>query len=168
MESQDLWLTVGRAALVYAFTLFVIRILGKREVGSVTAFDFLVALMLGEVVDEIVFGDVSVTKGFLAIGSIGLLHYINSWASFRSKIVDRVTGAEPTVVVENGQLKRGAMAHERLSEEELESELRMYGIDDLKEVKRATLEPNGQISVIKQDWAKELQKRDINSVLTKA
>ena len=47
-------------------------------------FDFIVALMLGEVVDEAIYGDVSMVKGLLAIAVIALWHLINSWASFKS------------------------------------------------------------------------------------
>jgi uncharacterized membrane protein YcaP (DUF421 family) len=60
-------LTAARAAAVSVFMLIVIRALGKRTVGNFSAFDLLVALMLGEVVDEIIYGDVLFTQGAVAI-----------------------------------------------------------------------------------------------------
>ena len=57
MDTSELLATAGRAFAVYAMLLVVIRVLGKREVGNFTAFDLLVALMLGEVVDEINYGN---------------------------------------------------------------------------------------------------------------
>jgi uncharacterized membrane protein YcaP (DUF421 family) len=57
METQELLLTALRAAAVYVLMLVVIRLMGKRTVGNFTAFDLLVALMLGEIVDEIIYGD---------------------------------------------------------------------------------------------------------------
>lgn len=161
MDPQDLMLTALRASLVYFYLLLVVRILGKREVGNTTAFDFIVALMLGEVVDEAIFGDVSMVKGLLAITVIGAWHLINSWASYKSKLVDKITGAEPTVLVEGGKFKQDALAKERLNEDEVFSEMRQMGIDDLKEVKKATLEPSGKISFIQEEWAKTLQKGDL-------
>lgn len=89
MDPQDLMLTALRASLIYFFLLFVVRILGKREVGNTSAFDLIVALMLGEVVDEAIYGDVSMAKGMLAIGVIAVWHLINSWASYRNKTVQR-------------------------------------------------------------------------------
>lgn len=56
METQELLLTAQRAAAVYVLMLVVIRLMGKRTVGNFTAFDLLVALMLGEIVDEIIYG----------------------------------------------------------------------------------------------------------------
>jgi hypothetical protein len=44
------------------FTLM--KLLGKRTVGNFTAFDLLVALMLGEIVDEIIYGDGPWDSGF--------------------------------------------------------------------------------------------------------
>jgi uncharacterized membrane protein YcaP (DUF421 family) len=161
MDVQDLLMTALRATIIYFFLLIVIRLLGKREVGSSSAFDFMVALMLGEVVDEAIYGDVSMWKGFTVIAVVALWHVINAWASYKSKTIDRLTGATPTVLVEDGKIRQDALAKERLNEDELWSELRLMSIDELKEVKTATLEPNGKVSVIKQEWAKTVQKGDL-------
>ena len=161
MDPQDLLLTAVRASIIYFFLLLVVRVLGKREVGSASAFDFIVALMLGEVVDEAIYGDVSMVKGLLAIAVIAIWHLVNSWASFKSRTIEKLTSASPTVLVENGQIKQDALAKERLNEEELYSQMRLMEIEDIQEVKKATLEPNGQISVIQEDWAKPVQKGDL-------
>jgi uncharacterized membrane protein YcaP (DUF421 family) len=63
--------------------------------------------------------------------------------------------------VKNGQIQRKNLAKERLNEDELLSELRMMGVDDVKEVKQATLEPNGKVSVLQEEWAKPVQRQDL-------
>ena len=131
---------------------------------SPPAFDLIVALILGEVVDEIIYGDVTMLPGVVAIGVTALWHLVNSWASFKSAFIDKLTGASPTVMVKNGQVQRKNLAKERLNEEELLSELRMMGVDDIKEVKQATLEPNGKISVLQEDWAKPVQRQDLTEL----
>jgi len=161
MDPQDLLLTAVRTTVVYFFLLLVVRLLGKREVGNTTAFDLIVALMLGEVVDEIIYGNVSMVKGMLVIGIVALWHLINSWTSFKSKFIDKLTGASPTILVENGEIIRQNLAKERLNEDELFSEMRLMGIDKTEEVRQATLEPNGKISVIKHEWARPIQKSDL-------
>lgn len=161
MDLQDLLLTALRASLIYFFLLFIVRLLGKREIGHASAFDLIVALMLGEVVDEAIFGDVSIVKGLLAIGVIAAWHFVNAWLSYRSKTIEKLTSAVPTVLVKNGQFLEENLAKERISHDEVWSELRINSIDDLSEVKAATLEPSGSISVIQEDWAKPLQKSDL-------
>lgn len=164
IDWNELLYTALRASFVYVFLLIVVRLLGKREIGNTTAFDLIVALILGEVVDEIIYGDVTILQGVVAIGATAVWHLVNSWASFKSQIVDKITGASPTVVVKNGEIQRKNLAKERLNEEELLSELRLMSVDDIKEVKLATLEPNGKISVLQEDWAKPVQKQDLTEL----
>jgi uncharacterized membrane protein YcaP (DUF421 family) len=103
MDPQDLLLTAVRATIIYFFLLIVIRVLGKRSVGAIGAFDLLVALMLGEVVDEAIFGDVSMVKGMLAITVIAVWHFVDEWATYRSKRISRLTEGEPTLLIKDGQ-----------------------------------------------------------------
>ena len=63
--------------------------------------------------------------------------------------------------MKNGRIQHKELAHERLNEEELYAELRLNGIDDVKEVKQATMEPNEQVSVLQEEWAKPVQKQDL-------
>jgi uncharacterized membrane protein YcaP (DUF421 family) len=141
--------------------LIVVRLLGKREIGATSAFDLVVALILGEVVDEIIYGDVTMLQGVIAIVVVALWHVVNSWASFKSQFIDKLTGAPPTVVVRNGEIQHKNLAMERLNKEELFSELRLMGVDNVKEVKQATLEPNGTVSVLLEEWAKPVQRQDV-------
>jgi uncharacterized membrane protein YcaP (DUF421 family) len=166
IDINELLYTALRASFVYFFLLLIVRVLGKREIGNTSAFDLIVALILGEVVDEIIYGDVTILQGVIAIGVVAIWHLVNSWASFKSEIIDKITGAPPTVLVKNGQIQRKNLAKERLNEDELLSELRMMGVDDVKEVKQATLEPNGKVSVLQEDWAKPVQRQDLTELKT--
>lgn len=161
MDPRDLALTAARAVAVYAVMLAVIRLSGKRTIGSFSAFDFLVALMLGEVVDEIIYGSVSMPQGFIAVGVIALLHYGNSWLTYWDHGFGHILEGSPTVVLEKGQLHYPGMRAERMNEKDVLSELRLQGVDDLREVKVAVIEYNGQLSVIRQDWAEPVQKADV-------
>lgn len=164
IDWTELLYTALRSTFVYVFLLTVVRLLGKREIGNTSAFDLIVALILGEVVDEIIYGDVTILQGVTAIVVVAIWHVVNSWASFKSEFIDKLTGAPPTVLVKDGQIQRKNLAKERLNQEELLSELRMMGVDDVKEVKQATLEPNGKISVLQEEWAKPVQRQDLTEL----
>ena len=161
MDPQELLLTAIRGVGVYVLMLVVIRLLGKRSVGAFSAFDLLVALMLGEVVDEIIYGDVSFLQGVVAIVVIAVLHYVTGWAAYASKALDHILEGSPTVIIRNGELDRKGLAAERINEEDALSFLRLHSIDDMREVKLASVEPSGQISIIKEDWAEAVQKGDL-------
>lgn len=165
MDIKELALTAGRSLVIYAFLLVVVRGLGKRTVGNFSAFDLIVALILGEIVDEPIFGDVPMAQALLAIVVVAALHFGNEFLSSRSAAFDRLTGGGSTVLVRNGTLDRRALALERINEEELMSLLRMQSIDDLADVREARLEPSGQVSVLKTDDAKELRKGDLKRII---
>src|SRR5688500_6593131 len=116
VDTRELLLTAGRSVAVYALMLFVIRALGKRTVGNFSAFDLLVALMLGEVVDEIIYGDVRFAQGAVAVVAIAGFAYLDSWLAFASRRMESVLEGTPTVVVRDGEFDRRGMRDERMNE----------------------------------------------------
>ncbi len=161
MEPRELILTAARAFAVYVLMLMVIRALGKRTVGNFSAFDLLVALMLGEMVDEIIYGDVRFLQGTVAIVAIGAVAYADSWLVYVSKRAETLIEGRPTVVVRDGALDRRGMRSERMNDSDVLGHLRAQGILDVREVHLAVLEHDGSVSVIKQPWAEPAQKADI-------
>lgn len=164
MELSPYFLTAGRAFGVYIIMLVVIRLLGKREIGAFSAFDLLVALMLGEVVDEIIYDEISFSQGMVGILAIASIQYLTGWLSFLFPSWAKILEGESQVVIQDGQLQQTSMRRERLSRKEIEALLRELNIEDLNEVKTGRLETNGKLSVIKQRWAQPLTKQDIKNL----
>ena len=154
-------LTAARAAAVYVLMLIVIRALGKRTVGNFSAFDLLVALMLGEVVDEIIYGDVMFTQGAVAIVAIAALAYADSWLAFLHPSVEALIEGTPTIIVRNGRFERAGMRSERMTEHDVMAHLRSEGIHDMREVHLAVVELDGTVSILKHEWADPAQKADV-------
>lgn len=154
-------MTAARGVILYVVMLVVIRLLGKRTVGNFTAFDLLVALMLGEVVDEIVYGDVSMTQGLTAIVVVALCKYLTTWLSCWSPKLNRILEGTPTEVVRHGEFVRDGLRTEVMNEEEVLAALRLNDVSDLRAVKSAIMEVDGQLSVIREEWAEPLTKGDL-------
>jgi uncharacterized membrane protein YcaP (DUF421 family) len=161
MDTNELMLTAARAAAVYVMMLVVIRALGKRTVGNFSAFDLLVALMLGEVVDEIIYGDVRFLQGTIAVVAIGALAYGDAWLAYFDHGMEAILEGKPTVVVVDGAFQRDAMRKERMNEKDVLGHLRTQGICDIREVRLAVVEHDGTVSVLKQKWAEPAQKADV-------
>jgi len=167
MDPHELLMTALRALAVYVVMLFIIRVLGKRTVGNFAAFDLLVALMLGEVADEIIYGDVSMAQGFVAIGVVAAAQYGNAWLSYWDHGFDRLLEGKPTPIVRDGEMVVKGMRAERMNAKAVMHELRLQGVDDIKEVKLAMVETDGVVSVIKHDWAEAVQKADLGGQAAK-
>ncbi len=161
MDPHELLMTAARTAAIYLLLLLVMRVMGKRAIGNFTAFDLLVALMMGEVVDEMAYGDVSFLQGATVIGVVGVLHYANSWLSYYDHGADAILEGKPTVMILNGQLVERGLRKERMNPKDLMAELRLLGIDDVREVRLAMLENDGELSVLKESWAESAQRADL-------
>jgi uncharacterized membrane protein YcaP (DUF421 family) len=161
MDPRELMLTAARAFAVYVFMLVVIRALGKRTVGNFSAFDLLVALMLGEMVDEIIYGDVLFIQGAVAVVAIAGLAYADSWLAYFGHGFDTALEGKPTIVIRDGDFAYKGMRAERMNEPEVLAHLREEGIHDMREVHLAIVETDGAVSVLKHDWAEPAQKADV-------
>jgi uncharacterized membrane protein YcaP (DUF421 family) len=161
VEFGELILTAARAFAVYVLMLIVIRALGKRTVGNFSAFDLLVSLMLGEVVDEVIYGDVRFAQGTVAIVVIGAVAYADAWLAYFDHGWQGILEGKPTVVVQDGEYDRKGMRKERMNEKDVLGHLRAQGIADMREVHLAVVEHDGTVSVLRQRWAEPAQKGDI-------
>lgn len=161
MDPKELLLTAARAGAVFVLMLVVVRALGKRTVGNFSAFDLLVALMLGEVVDEIIYGDVRFVQGTVAIVAIAALAYADSFLAYASQTMEAILEGKPTIVVRDGEFDRAGMRAERMNETDILGHIRSQGIYDLREVHLAIVEPDGSVSVLKHPWAEFAQKADV-------
>lgn len=138
---------VYRATAVYFFLWFVTRVIGKRELGSMTAFELVLLVTMGDLIQQgTTQEDFSVTGAMLAVGTFACLMVLFSWLSFRFRRTRAVIEGMPVVLVQNGELRSDVMHYERLDRDELLEALREQGIDDVRKVKVGILEPDGKYS----------------------
>ncbi len=168
MDVHELLMTAARAAAVYVLMLVVIRALGRRTVGNFSAFDLLVALMLGEIVDEMIYGDVRFIQGTVAIVAIAGLAFADSVLCYWDRGMESILEGKPTLVVKHGRFFRDGMRRERMNERDVLGALRMQGIRDMREVEYAVVEHDGTVSVVPYDWAQPALKADIDEEMAKA
>ena len=168
MELNELLLTAARAVAIYVLMLIVVRALGKRTVGNFSAFDLLVALMLGEVVDEIIYGDVRFIQGAVVMVTLGAFAYADSLLSYWDRGMQALLEGKPTLVVKNGEFHRPGMRQERMNEKDVLGSLRMQGVRDLRVVQYAVVEHDGTVSVVPFDWAMPVNKADVDKEMAKA
>jgi uncharacterized membrane protein YcaP (DUF421 family) len=141
---------VLRAIVLYFFIVLVMRVIGRRELSSMTPFDLVLLIVLGDAIQQgLTQDDYSVTGAFLAVATIATLQVFTSWLSFRSKRARKVLEGDPLVVVEKGKVVDHNLKRERMTEDEIAEEMRQQQISSLDEVEWAILESNGSISFIK-------------------
>lgn len=139
---------VLRASVLYLGILFLLRILPRRTGGELATLDLLFIVLIAEATTHSLGGYSSITEGFIVILTLMTLNYSINFLSYHSSLVEKLISSPPLLVVKDGKLLRRNMRREFLTEEELMEHLRREGIEDIKEVKSAHVEADGQISFI--------------------
>jgi uncharacterized membrane protein YcaP (DUF421 family) len=140
---------VLRVAFVYVFLLVALRLMGKREFGQLSPFELVTLLLIPEILTEALnAGDSSLTAAVVGVTTLLTLVFMTSVLAYRFPGFGRWTEGEPTVLVQHGYLVPAALHRERISPQEITSEMRKVGLEEMPQVKWAVLEPDGRISFV--------------------
>ena len=140
---------VLRATVAYVFVLFLMRVVGRRELSSMEPSDVILLVVIGDLIQNgVTQSDYSVTGIVLAAGTIGFLASTTAFITYRSKRIRNVVEGEPVILVQDGETIDRNMRNERLTLAELMEQARLQQIESLDKVKWAVLETNGAISFI--------------------
>ena len=162
MENLDLPGIALRVSIMYVYALALLRISGKQSVSHLTALDFIVTLIIGDIFDDVFWAEVPIVQGMVAFASITLVHFLVTYAASRNRLIHQIICSPPRLVIQNGKLLQENLRRERMSPETTQFELRLNGEEHPRDVKEARLEPTGQVSVLKSPLSKPIQKKDLD------
>jgi uncharacterized membrane protein YcaP (DUF421 family) len=147
---------VLRGTAVYWALFLLFRFVLRRDAGSLGIADILLLVLIADASQNAMAGGYdSVGDGLVLIATIAGWNWLMDWASYRSRWIRRLAEPEPLVLVRRGRIIRRNMRREYLTNAELMACLREQGIDKLADVKMARMEPDGQISVIREPGSPE-------------
>lgn len=160
MENLDLTSIIFRVSVMYLYALALVRISGKQSLGQLTAMDFVVTLIIGDLFDDVFWAEVPIVQAIVAFAVVVLVHMLVTFASSRSIGFYRLVTSPERLLVEDGKLVQKNLRREWMRPETLQSELRTNGEEHPREVKEAWLEPKGKLSIVKDPTSKPVQKKD--------
>jgi uncharacterized membrane protein YcaP (DUF421 family) len=138
-----------RAVFLYAFVVFLMRVIGRRELSSLSAIDLVMLIVLGDAIQQgLTQDDYSVTGAVIAISTIAALQVGSSYLTFKSRRARRVLEGEPIVIVQGGKLIERNLKRDRLTEDDVAEEMRAQQIASFDDVEWGILESNGTMSFI--------------------
>lgn len=144
-----IWEYIFRTTFVYLLVLVVIRMMGKREIGQLSPFDFVVAIIIAELAAiPMEASDVPLWHSVLPLVILGVLEIVVSYATLFSQTLRGIICGHPQVIIKNGMLLRGEMRKARYNLDDLMAQMREKGIVDPDDVEFAVLETSGKLSVI--------------------
>jgi len=146
----------------YIFLLVLTKILGKTQMSQITAFDFISALVLGELVGNALFDQsIGITKIFYAVFIWGSLIYITEVITQKYRRTRPILEGGPSIVIYKGKIVYSALKKNHLDINQLQHLLRQKDIFSIQECAHAILETDGQLSVLKKSEYNVVTKADL-------
>jgi uncharacterized membrane protein YcaP (DUF421 family) len=140
---------VLRGSLMYIALFAMLRIVLKRQTGTLGMTDLLLITLLADAAQNAMAGEYkSVPDGILLVGTIIFWNYAFDWLSYRSEWFGRLIEPPPLPLIRDGKMLRRNMRMELITEDELRMQLREQGLEDVSKVKAAFIESDGQVSII--------------------
>ena len=143
------WEFVVRGVVVYLFLLVFLRLTSRRQIGQYAPFDLVLLLLLSNAVQNSMNGgDNSLAGGLISAATLLICHALISRLTKRSMRMSRLIDGKPIVLINDGVLDETVMRQQNLTQDDVHAALRAGGCLYLREVRRATIETNGQITVV--------------------
>ncbi len=145
---MHLWTLLFRVVILYFAVMLALRLMGKREIGQLSVFDFVVSVMLAEV-SAVPMEDLKkpLWHGLVATGALVLLQVVVANVQLKSHRVRHLVDGEPSVLIEHGKIKDKEMKKVHYTVQDLLMQLRQRGFASVGDVEFAILETSGQLSV---------------------
>lgn len=147
--------------------LLITRFLGKTQITQLTAFDFISALIMGELLGNAIYDDdVGIVHILVAITVWGFLIFAIQFWGQKSITVRTLLEGKPSLVIQKGVIDRQALKKNRMNLNELQNLLRIKDVFSVREVEYAILEPNGSLTVLRKPEFDTPTLKDLSLPLT--
>lgn len=148
-----IWTIIFRTVLFYFLVVIAYKIMGKREVGELGVFDFIISMLISQLI-AICIENYKDPIWFVIVPTLILVLFqiIFSFLSLKSNKFRDILDGKESVIISNGKLNFSEMKKQKYNLNDLLLQLRDKGIRTIEEVDYAILETNGKLSVFqKQD-----------------
>lgn len=155
-----------RTLILFVLVVAATRIMGKREIGQLQPFEFVIAIMIADLASVPV-SDTSIplAHGVIPILVLLAMHLLTSLISLKSPRMRVLISGRPVTIIREGRLLANQMRQTRYNFNDLMEELRANGVLSVADVEYAVLETNGRLSVIPKSGRRPLQADDLGLFL---
>ena len=142
--------SVLRGVVIYGALLIIFRVMGKRSLGQITTFDFILLLIISEAIQNGMVGPgYSITNALVLVVTLVVLDVVLSMVKLQWPHVEKWLEGVPVIIVADGRPLNDRMRRERVDVDDVMSAARrLHGLERLEQIKYAVLERGGDISVI--------------------
>lgn len=144
------WELIVRGTVMYLGLIAMFRFVLRRDVGSMNMADVLFIVIIADASQGAISGESkSIGDGMVLVATLIAWNMCLDWLAYYSPALRRVIAPPALPLIENGNWLRRNLKREWITTEEIRSKLREHGIDDISVVKKAFLEPSGELGIIR-------------------
>ncbi len=155
--------SIFRTLFIYMTLLIVMRVMGKREVGQLSPFDLVVAIVIAELAAlPMTEKHITLLQGLIPIITLMVAEVVLSWICLKSIVARKLISGKPSIIITNGIIDEAQMRRSRYNVHDLLTQLRDKGIANIADVEFAILETSGRLSVVPKSQKRQLTPEDMH------
>ncbi len=138
-----------RTVIIYIFLITIMRLMGKRQLGELEVSELVSTILLSDIASlPICDQDIPLVYAIIPIITITFFEVTMSFILTKVPALKKIISASPSFLINKGVINKKELSKNRISIDELLSEVRQKGVTDISEVEYAIIEQNGKITVI--------------------
>ncbi|MBP8818916.1 MAG: DUF421 domain-containing protein [Syntrophomonadaceae bacterium] len=155
-------LVIIRTLILYAATVLLLRVMGKRQIGQLQPYELVVIIMISELAAiPMQNTGIPLLSGLIPIFILVAAQVTLSYISLKSERARGVICGTPSIVIENSRIVEDELRRLRLNLNDLLEQLRLKNVPDISDVEYAILETSGQLSVILKSEKRPVEPQDL-------
>jgi len=152
-----------RAIVLYFVVVFIMRIMGKRQIGQLQPYELVIALMISELASMPMQNiGIPLFHGIIPILTLLVLQVLISTLQLKSEVARLIFCGQPSILIEKGKINIKELKKNRLNLNDLLEELRLKDYYNLDDIEYAILETRGQITIIPKSELEPATRKDLN------
>ena len=146
-DSLSIFEWISRAAVTFIFVILTVKIMGSRAISQLRLLDFVIALMMGNIIAHPLSDQRIGLKGSVVTTIvIVVLYLLGIFLSLKWPGLRKAINSAPFPLIKEGEILYKGLKRARISIDDLLAELRKEKIEDVKKVALALWESDGEIS----------------------
>lgn len=152
-DIKNILSTMGISFVVYLLILVAYRIMGKRELGQLSTFDFVINMVMANVAAGGITGDGIWIDALMGVFVMVALQIIFAKIQIRKPKVRPLINSEPSIIIKDGIMDYDEMQRLRITMDELGMMIRQSNVTKVDEIQYGIVEINGDLTIYSQDDA---------------
>ncbi len=161
----DILSTIIRSILLIIGLFIITKLLGKKQLSSLSFFEYIVGITVGDIAGTLSMDpDLSLRDGIASLIIWSFVPFAISLISLRNRAFRRIVEGKSTTFIEHGNIIEKNMRNEKYSLDELMEQLRKKSVFKVADVEFASLDSNGELSVLLKKEKQPLKYEDITNI----